>query len=359
MQSETQNSAVSTTATRRRRMVPWLLLLAALFALLYLIAWLATRYDETESAAAPVTTTDTLPATTVPATTAAPTTVATTVPVTTVPPTTVVETTAAPTTEAPATIGDLARANPESFSTLLAAAEAAGFGPALDAADEITVFAPTDDAFADVDPELLATLVADPDLLNPTIGYHVVEGTWTAADLVELTSITTVSGDELSIEADADGVILGGAARVVGADVSASNGVLHVLDTVLVPQTVSSQLTAQAVTSLLSLEPIQFADSSATITEDSIPTLQEALELLAADPGARLEIAGHTDDVGPAEGNTRLSQRRADAVREWLIANGADAERLVAVGYGEGQPLADNSTEDGRAANRRIEFVAQ
>jgi outer membrane protein OmpA-like peptidoglycan-associated protein len=187
----------------------------------------------------------------------------------------------------------------------------------------------------------------------------VVEGTWTAADLVELTSITTVSGDELSIEADADGVILGGAARVVGADVSASNGVLHVLDTVLVPQTVSSQLTAQAVTSLLSLEPIQFADSSATITEDSIPTLQEALELLAADPGARLEIAGHTDDVGPAEGNTRLSQRRADAVREWLIANGADAERLVAVGYGEGQPLADNSTEDGRAANRRIEFVAQ
>ena len=70
-------------------------------------------------------------------------------------------------------------------------------------------------------------------------------------------------------------------------------------------------------------------------------------------------FAGHTDDIGPADGNQRLSQRRADAVRNWLVDNGIDADRLTAVGYGEDQPIADNSTEEGRTANRRIEFIPQ
>lgn len=343
---------------RRPKLLPWLLLLAGIFALLYFLAWLATRDGDT-AVTQPQTVeveAEAAETTTAPETTVAPTTAA---PETTVPPTTAApETTVAPTTtEAAATIGDIARANPEQFSTLLAAAEAAGFGAALDGAGPITVFAPTNDAFSSVDAATLGIIVDDADLLSPTIAHHVVEGAYTSAELAELGEVTTLAGETLVI--DANGTVTVGGVTVAALDVTADNGVIHVIDGVLLPQSVSSALTANAVTTLLALEPIQFADSSAEITEASLATLQAALELLESDPEAQLEIAGHTDDIGPADGNQRLSQRRADAVRAWLVDNGIDADRLTAVGYGEDLPVADNGTQDGRAQNRRIEFVAR
>lgn len=335
----------------RRSLLPWMVLLAGVFAALYIVSWLATRYDGDTLAVQPETIETAItvaPETTVPETTTA-------APETTVPETT----TAAPETTVPIqTIGEIVRVSPDNFSTLGAVAADAGFGEALDGPGPLTVFAPTNTAFAAVDPDTLDALLADPDLLTPTIAHHVVEGTWTAADLVGLETITTVSGEDLSIRVDGDAVLVGDV-LVTAPDIEASNGVIHVIDGVLVPQSVSSALTADAVTNLLTLEPIQFADSSAEITSASVSTLESALALLDADPGANLEIAGHTDDTGPADGNLRLSQRRADAVRDWLVANGVAADRLTAVGYGETLPVADNGTTEGRALNRRIEFVAQ
>lgn len=69
-----------------------------------------------------------------------------------------------------------------------------------------------------------------------------------------------------------------------------------------------------------------------------------------------VEIAGHTDEQGDAAYNQGLSQRRADAVRSYLTSKGVDASRLSGAGYGETQPVADNTTSEGRAQNRRVEL---
>ncbi len=72
---------------------------------------------------------------------------------------------------------------------------------------------------------------------------------------------------------------------------------------------------------------------------------------------ARVRIAGHTDGVGDPEENQRLSEARAEAVRDYLVSHGIDASRVEAVGYGDTQPVASNDTDEGRAQNRRIEAV--
>ena len=69
-----------------------------------------------------------------------------------------------------------------------------------------------------------------------------------------------------------------------------------------------------------------------------------------------IEVEGHTDNVGKAEVNKKLSQKRADAVKDYLIKKGIEADRLSAIGYGSEQPIADNKTKEGRAQNRRVEF---
>lgn len=80
---------------------------------------------------------------------------------------------------------------------------------------------------------------------------------------------------------------------------------------------------------------------------------------MAGCPGARITIAGHTDDRGRPEVNLLLSQQRAEAVAARLIAAGVADARITAVGYGADRPVADNATAEGRAQNRRIEFVVE
>jgi outer membrane protein OmpA-like peptidoglycan-associated protein len=105
-------------------------------------------------------------------------------------------------------------------------------------------------------------------------------------------------------------------------------------------------------------ETIQFEVGRAVIKPASYPVLdQVALQLLAHDEVLRTRIGGHTDSAGAAETNLRLSQARADAVRQYLIERGVAPPRLEAIGYGETQPIADNATADGRSKNRRVEFV--
>ncbi|MCB1182861.1 OmpA family protein [bacterium] len=107
------------------------------------------------------------------------------------------------------------------------------------------------------------------------------------------------------------------------------------------------------------LEGVNFVSGSAELTPASIAVLAELAATLRADPGLKLEIAGHTDATGNAEANRALSSRRAESVRRSLMAMGIAGDRLIAVGYGQDFPLADNGTAEGRARNRRVEVIRQ
>lgn len=105
------------------------------------------------------------------------------------------------------------------------------------------------------------------------------------------------------------------------------------------------------------LKGIYFDFNSAVIKPTSYPVLDDAAKVLKAKPRMRVEIAGHTDSVGSDSYNQKLSYQRANAVRDYLITyHSIDPSRLIAVGYGETQPIADNLTKSGRDLNRRIEF---
>ncbi len=112
---------------------------------------------------------------------------------------------------------------------------------------------------------------------------------------------------------------------------------------------------------ILDRSGIQFDTNSAAIKADSIPILDNAVASItqefAAFPNIKIEVAGHTDNVGRATSNQQLSQNRAQAVLDYLASKGVDGTRLTAKGYGVTKPIADNKTEIARATNRRIEFT--
>jgi len=104
-------------------------------------------------------------------------------------------------------------------------------------------------------------------------------------------------------------------------------------------------------------DPIAFQTGSAELTAESATTIARIAQLMADNPTVRIEVGGHTDSDGVAEENQLLSQARADAVVAALVGQGVDGERLVAVGYGDTLPVASNETGEGKAQNRRIEFL--
>jgi OOP family OmpA-OmpF porin len=104
------------------------------------------------------------------------------------------------------------------------------------------------------------------------------------------------------------------------------------------------------------IEGINFKTGSNTILPGSYGTLDRAVAVLKEFTDVRLEISGHTDSRGKADYNRDLSQRRADAVKNYFIANGIDGGRLTSVGFGLDRPICDNTTAAGRAKNRRTEF---
>jgi len=104
--------------------------------------------------------------------------------------------------------------------------------------------------------------------------------------------------------------------------------------------------------------PIQFESGGDRITFESVPTLDRLASFLLVHPEVRVQILGHTDSDERCPGNNLvLSQRRAEEVRTQLLARGAEAKRLTATGMGHTDPIADNLTKSGKAANRRIEFL--
>lgn len=104
---------------------------------------------------------------------------------------------------------------------------------------------------------------------------------------------------------------------------------------------------------------VNFEFNSAKITPESYPILYDAAKTLLQYPDLKVEIQGYTDNIGSEEYNKKLSQRRADAVKNYLVSKGINPARLKAVGYGESNPIGDNNTANGRAMNRRIEFKIQ
>ena len=121
------------------------------------------------------------------------------------------------------------------FSTLVTAVKAAGLVETLKGEGPFTVFAPTDAAFAKVPTDTLNALLADKAALANVLTYHVVAGNVMAADVVKLTSAVTVQGQAVSIEVK-DGKVYVDGSQVVATDIKASNGVIHVIDAVILPK---------------------------------------------------------------------------------------------------------------------------
>ena len=101
------------------------------------------------------------------------------------------------------------------------------------------------------------------------------------------------------------------------------------------------------------LDNVHFDFGKSTIRPESFGELNELVSFLQYKENVRIEIGGHTDNVGNEADNLRLSQQRADAIRQYLIKKNITADRVVAKGYGASMPVADNATAEGRQANRR------
>jgi outer membrane protein OmpA-like peptidoglycan-associated protein len=104
-------------------------------------------------------------------------------------------------------------------------------------------------------------------------------------------------------------------------------------------------------------QQIQFETNKAVIKRQSFMILDAVRDVLKAYPRMTIEVQGHTDNVGNAPYNAKLSQSRADAVKKYLTDHGVEPARLTSKGYGQTQPLVPNNTDANRALNRRVQFI--
>ena len=148
------------------------------------------------------------------------------------------------------------------------------------------------------------------------------------------------------------------AANDANAVLAAANGAgVAVTGTLTPPATLDQATLGARLRDLLGRTGINFEPDSADITPESEAVLIVAAQSILPTPGAFIRVDGHTDNQGSAASNRALSQARAEAVKANLIAKGVPASQLSTQGFGSTEPIADNSTPEGRAANRRIEFT--
>ncbi|HZR90459.1 MAG TPA: OmpA family protein [Bradyrhizobium sp.] len=122
---------------------------------------------------------------------------------------------------------------------------------------------------------------------------------------------------------------------------------------------VDASVCQQLFSDLLSKTKIRFLTGRATLDSDSTGLLDHLVETALRCPNATIEIAGHTDSDGEDAANQSLSERRAQAVLDYFVKAGLPADRFTAIGYGSTKPVASNDTDDGKAQNRRIEFLVR
>jgi outer membrane protein OmpA-like peptidoglycan-associated protein len=127
--------------------------------------------------------------------------------------------------------------------------------------------------------------------------------------------------------------------------------------TVEKPFSLDVQLSPLSAGSVIALRNIFFNTASADLLPESNLELDKLLRLMKANPTLRIEVGGHTDNVGADAENQKLSDQRANAVMKYLTSYGIDATRVTAAGFGETKPMASNDTEEGRAQNRRTEIT--
>jgi len=108
---------------------------------------------------------------------------------------------------------------------------------------------------------------------------------------------------------------------------------------------------------IVSMPDVLFATGQYSLTPDARVKLAKVSGILLSYPGLRMQVEGHTDSVGSDQYNQTLSEERAGAVRDFLVQQGVPMNNIAAVGYGKSEPIADNSTLEGRAQNRRVELV--
>lgn len=132
--------------------------------------------------------------------------------------------------------------------------------------------------------------------------------------------------------------------------------------TVVVKETMKQDVTAGAMLDALNKDGhvalyINFDTGKSSIKPESESIIMQIIEMLKSNPDLTLSIEGHTDNSGNAKSNQTLSEERAKSVVAALVAQGIDAKRLSSAGFGQDKPIADNSTEEGKAKNRRVELV--
>lgn len=148
------------------------------------------------------------------------------------------------------------------------------------------------------------------------------------------------------------------AARSIGAERQVQTRLRVAMNDLAAAQPLLPARCAEMMSDVTRRMPILFAPGSIKIGEASQPVIDRLAEVLTSCSGGRIEIGGHTDNDGPEASNLRLSQQRAEAVLMALNEAGARVSLLTAKGYGEAEPVADNNTDAGRRANRRIAFRA-
>jgi len=182
------------------------------------------------------------------------------------------------------------------FDTLVAAVTAAGLVDVVGDCSQgpFTIFAPTDDAFAALGEVVdLEAVIADTGTLTTILTYHVVAGAVLAADVVELTEATTLAGQDVTITVDGDSVVLNDDINVIATDIEACNGVIHVIDGVLVPPSIADAVPL-----------LEADDDAADEAAADLPSVGVNSALLAALAGAAL--LGGVGIVG-------ATRRRSDA----------------------------------------------
>ena len=197
---------------------------------------------------------------------------------------------------------------------------------------------------------------------NVTRDERVIEPEWADAFAQVIDNLADVDGQRVTVNSQGDVIVAGTVEddqtkQAVAGKISALFGDSVSLrnDIQVTPTIVPADELANLFNSI-DLSGIRFASNSAELSDSSLSILDQIVDALISIPEVDVEISGHTDSAGSYDYNLSLSAQRADVVRDYLVAQGVDGDRLQSTGFGPSRPVASNDTRAGRALNRRIEF---